>query len=249
MNITFRDIVWVAIITIVIVALSKCHRNKTDTLNDDVQALQTERRMSDSVNAIETAQLTSKLKVATDRVQLAQVDQQTAEIKLSKSMATAGRLSAELKRLKGWPTDTNAILVGQEYVTYCDSLAFTADSLVVDFVTFKRKNNYLLAGKDTALRLQQALYNKEHTALELCRRDFNALQHYYKLADSRNKPRNQLFIGAELLGSERLLVQNVGVALSLKTKTNKLWQLSGGLQNGGGWYGRINGNILIRLRK
>lgn len=249
MNITFRDIVWVALIAIILIALSKCHRDKTNELNKDVTALVIERRMSDSVHNIAQQALENKLAVVTGKLQNAEADQHSAEAKLSKSITAAGRLAAELKRLKGWPTDTNAILVGQEYVAYCDSLAYTADSIAIDYITFKRKNNYLLASKDTALRLQKQLYDKERIALEVCRRDFKALEHFYTEADKRSKPKNQIYVGAELLGSERLLIQNVGIALSLKTKTNKLWQLSGGLQNGGGWYGRINGNILIRLRK
>lgn len=249
MNITFRDIVWVGIITIIIVLLSKCHRDKTNELSKDVTALVNDRKKADTIYYLETQRLQHRLQSVTDLARQAQTEQQTAEDKLSKSIATASRLAAEIKRIKGWPTDTTAILVAQEYVDYCDSLAYTADSLTVDFITFKRKNTFLLAGKDTVLRIQKQLYDNERKANEQCKRDFNALQHYYTLAEQRSKPTNQVYIGAELIGSRQLLVQNVGAVLSLKTKSNKLWQLSGGVQNGGGWYGRINGNILIRLRK
>lgn len=249
MNITFRDIVWVGIIAIMLIILSKCHRNEKDELGKDITAIVNERKKSDAAHNIETQQLENKLSAVAAQLQNAQQDKQSAEDKLTKTMATSSRLAAELRRLKGWPTDTNAVLVGQEYISYCDSLAFTADSLAVDFVTFKRKNTYLLAAKDTAINLNKQLYNKEHGALEICKRDFSSLQRYYTLMDKRSKPTNQMFIGAELIGSKQLLVQNVGAVLSLKTKTNKLWQISTGLQNGGGWYGRINGNILIRLRK
>jgi hypothetical protein len=249
MNFTFRDIVWVGIITIIIVLLSKCHRDKTNELSKDVTALVNDRKKTDAIHNYETLQLQNKLKSVTDLAHLAQTEQHTAEDKLSRSIATASRLAAELRRIKGWPTDTTAILVAQEYVDYCDSLARTTDSITVDYITFKRKNTFLLAGKDTVLRLQKQLYDNERKASEQCRRDFNALQQYYTLAEQRSKPTNQVYIGAELIGSRQLLVQNVGAVLSLKTKSNKLWQLSGGVQNGGGWYGRINGNILIRLRK
>lgn len=249
MNITFRDIVWVAIIALIVIILSKCHRDKANSLNKDVAALLNERRMTDSAHSDEVQDLENRLYVITGQLQNAQADQRTAEQRLNKSVTTAGRLSAELKRLRDWPTDTNAIMVGGEYVTYCDSLAFTADSLIVDYTIFKRKNTILLAGKDTAISIQKQLYDKERAAREQCKRDFEALTHYYKLADNRAKPVSQVFMGAELLGNRQLLIQNVGIAVSLKTKTNKLWQVSGGLQNGGGWYGRINGNILIRLRK
>ncbi len=249
MNITFRDIVWVGIIALIIIVLSKCHRDKTDDLNGDVQALLIERRMSDSVHKINAQALENKLNVAIGQAQVAREDQRSAEGKLNASVATATRLAAELRRIKGWPVDSTAITVSGEYVTYCDSLAYTADSIAVDYTAYKRKNTSLLAMKDTAYNLQTQLLNKERAAKLQCDKDFKALQHFYAEADKRSKPTNQIYIGAEFIGSQQLLVQNAGAVLSLKTKTNKLWQVSGGLQNGGGWYGRINGNILIRLRK
>lgn len=249
MNITFRDIIWVGIIALILVVLSKCHRDKTNELNKDVSALLTEARMKDSIHKIESQLLAKKQAIINGQMQIAIASKLTAENKLEASMATAGRLSAELKRLKNWPVDTTALTVPQEYVDYCDSLAWTADSLNAEYVVFKLKNNYLLMTKDTAISLQRQLYDKERTARAECKRDFEALQGYYTQLDKRTKPANQVFIGAELLGSESVLFQNVGLALSLRTKTNKLLQVSGGLQNGGGWYGRINANILIRLRK
>lgn len=249
MNITFRDIVWVGVIALILVVLSKCHRDKTNQLSDDVRALASDARKKDSIHAIETQVLANKLAITLGQAQNANADKLTAEHKLERTMATAGRLSAELKRLKGWPVDTTALTVPQEYVDYCDSLAWTADSIHADYNVFKRRNAILLLSKDTALNLQRQLYDKERAARAECKRDFKALQGFYTQLDKRTKPTNQVYIGAELLGSERLLIQNIGVALSLKTKSNKLWQLSGGLQNGGGWYGRINGNILIRLHK
>jgi hypothetical protein len=249
MNFTFRDIVWVGIIVLIVIVLSKCHRDENNELSKDVTALVNERKMADAAHNIEAQQLENKLNIVKGQLQNAQEDKQSAEDKLTKTMATSSRLAAELKRLKGWPTDTNAVLVGQEYISYCDSLAFTADSLAVDFITFKRKNAYLSAAKDSQFKLQQQFYNNEHSLTERYKREYNALMQAYEQAEKRNKPTNQMYIGAELIGSKQLLVQNVGAVLSLKTKTNKLWQVSGGLQNGGGWYGRINGNILIRLRK
>jgi hypothetical protein len=249
MNITFRDIVWVAIITIIIILLSKCHRDKANGLSQNVTALVNERRLADSLHALQTQALENRLSVITSHLKNAQLEQRTAERSLDKSVATAGRLAAELKRVKNWPTDSTAILVGGEYVEYCDSLAHTTDSITVEYITYKRKNTNLLASKDTALHLQKQLYDKERTAREQCSRDFAAIQRYYTLMEKRSKPVNQVYIGAELIGSQQLLMQNVGAVLSVKTKSNKLWQLSGGLQNGGGWYGRVSGSILIRLRK
>jgi hypothetical protein len=249
MNITFRDIVWVGIIAIILIALSKCHRDKANELNSDVQALINERRIKDSINAVESQKAAKNLNMAIGKAQVAKEEQLTAEAKLEKSVATAKRLAAELHVLKGWPIDSTAITVSGEYVTYCDSLAFTADSLAVDFVRYKRTNTLLLKAKDTAYGQLSKMYNKQLTEALECSKDFKALQHFYTEADKRGKPTNQVFLGAELIGSQQLFVQNIGAVLSLKTRTNKLWQVSGGLQNGGGWYGRINGNILIRLRK
>lgn len=249
MNITFRDIVWVGIIALILVVLSKCHRDKSNLLKEQVNELVDKRRRDDSSHASQVAIMENKQALAEGRIQIATTQQQKAERDLEQSLATAKRLSAQLREIKGWPTDTTAITVPQEFFDYCDSLAWAADSIHADYRVFKRKNSYLLLAKDTALSLQKDLYHAERNARLKCREDFESLQHFYKLADRRAKPANQVYIGAELLGSERLLIQNIGVAISLKTKSNKLWQVSGGLQNGGGWYGRINGNVLIRLRK
>lgn len=249
MSFTFKDIVWVAIIAIILIVLSKCHRDKVSSLDNDVQALLDERRMSDSLHTISTKQIVQRLDVANSNAQVAQADQLTAERKLDSSVATARRLAAELHRLRNWPIDSTAITVSGEYVTYCDSLGRTADSIAIDYIKYKRRTTALLTAKDTAYNIQGQLLNSERAARLQCKKDFEALQHFYTLADKHTRPVSQLFIGAELIGSQQLLVQNVGAVLSLKTKTNKLWQVSGGLQNGGGWYGRISGNILIRLRK
>src|ERR1044072_4462788 len=215
MKITFRDIVWIGIITLVVIVLSKCHRNKTNQLDNDVNALVYERHVKDSIHAQRSQGLENKLNAVTGQLQNAKADQQSAEQRLNKSIATAGRLAAEIKRLKGWPTDSTAITVSGEYVSYCDSLARTADGLTVDYTMYKRKNNVLLAGKDTALKIQKQLYDNERAAREQCKRDFEALTHYYKLADNKARPVSQVFIGAEVLGNPHLLLQNICIAVSL----------------------------------
>lgn len=249
MKFTFRDIVWIGIIALIIVVLSKCHKNKADNLNKSVDELLNGRKKADSIYAIQVRDLENSLLNLTEKMQTVTTLKQTAEAALDKSMSVVKRLSTQVNLTKDWPIDPTALTVPHEYVDYCDSLAWTADSLTVNYALYKLTNTSLLKTKDSVIYLQTDLLSKERSALERCKSEFNALHHYYKLADSRAKPVNQMFIGAELIGSEKLLIQNVGVALTLKTKTNKLWQLSGGLQNNGGIYGRINGNILIRLRK
>ena len=172
-----------------------------------------------------------------------------SDLQLGQSIAINNRLSAAVKAAKLFPIDSTFIAVSPEYVNYCDSLAVFSDSITLNFENNKRNNAHLLLTKDTIIKLQQNQVANERASYEQCKRDFNSLRNFYAQAESQHKPRNQIYLGAELIGNQYTLIQNVGAVLSLKTKTNKLWQVSGGLQSNGGYYGRINGNFLIRFHK
>ena len=249
MKMTFRDIVWCAILALVLIMLSKCHRDKTNKLSESVTELMSQAKATDSIHAVKVMRDENRLNILLGQLQNATADQQAADKQVTQSMTTIARLSAAVKAAKFFTGDTSFVTVGPEYVMYCDSLAITSEATGVEFSAYKKRTGFLLLAKDTALRLQEGLLKSERAYSASCKKDFNALQHFYTESEKRNKPRNQLFVGAELLGNQTTMIQNVGAVLSLKTKTNKLWQISGGLQNNGGFYGRINGNILIRLRK
>lgn len=250
MKFTFRDIVWCAVFALVLIILSKCHRDKTNSLNASVTELIEQSKATDSAHSIESMQKENKLNILLGQLQNATAKQQVADKQLTQSFATITRLAGAVKVSKFLTDiDTNLVAVGPDYVMYCDSLAMTSEATGVEFIEFKKRTASLLQTKDTAMQLQANMLNSERAYSAACKKDFSALQHYYAESEKNNKPHNQLYVGAELLGNQATVIQNVGAVLSLKTKGDKLWQISGGLQNGGGYYGRINGNILIRLRK
>jgi hypothetical protein len=249
MKITFRDIVWFAVVALIMVYLSKCHRDETQALDNKIVSLTEQSRSRDSIHAVDSMQDESKLNGLKDRLQNATEKQQVVDKQLTQSFVTIDRLAAAVKMAKLFTGDTTFVTVGPDYVIYCDSLAMYAEGASGEFNAYKTRTNYLLLAKDTAIRLQDSMLQKERAYSAAGKRDFNALQHFYTEAQRLNKPHNQVYIGAELMGTQQTLISNVGLALSLKTKTNKLWQVSSGIQTNGLLYARVNGNILIRLHK
>lgn len=250
MKFTFRDIVWCAVFALALIILSKCHRDKTNGLNANVKKLIEQSKATDSILAIEVMHEENKLNILLGQLQNANAKQQVADKQLTQSFATITRLAGAVKVSKFLTdVDTNLVSVGPDYVMYCDSLAMSSEATGVEFFEYKKRTGYLLLAKDTAMQIQENLLTSERAYSAACKKDFSALMHYYTESAKHNMPHNQFYVGAELLGTQATVIQNVGAVLSLKTKGDKLWQISGGLQNGGGYYGRINGNILIRLRK
>lgn len=246
---TFKDIVWIAIIVLIVLFLSKCHRDKTDAIADQVKAVSTKHEQDSIAHAAVVSVLNNQIVEAEGNARKAEVAQGVIQNTLDQSIATSQRLAKAVNIAKGFPVNASFIPVSTEYVDYCDSLAIVSDRVAGDYSAYKLKTGYLILSKDTLIRLKDQALAQEKTYLTECRKDYNALMHFYTQSEKQNKPRNQVYVGAELLGNRQSLISAVGAALSLKTKGNKLWQISGGIQSGGGYYGRINGNILIRLRK
>lgn len=250
MKITFRDMVWAGIVTLIVVALSKCHRDEKYESDKEIQRITNEANAKDSAHTVEQQVADNKLNIAIGQIQNATEKQQATDRQLSQSMTTIARLSAAVKSAKLLPEDTTFTMVSPEYINYCDSLAITGEKLNIDFGEYKQKTGGLLLSKDSAFNLQGNMLKQERTAYAQCRKDYSALQLLYAAKQqSAQKAHNQVYLGAELIGNQYTVIQNVGAVVSLKTKSNKLWQVSGGLLSGGGYYGRINGNILISFKK
>jgi hypothetical protein len=249
MKLTFRDIIWVAIITLVIIVLSKCHRDDQGRLSESVKTLH-DKHTKDSITAskliiqqeLENAELVK-------RADSAQKINDSLGFRLDANAATVIKLSKALQKAKQPGIDTNFITVDKDYVTYCDSMAYTASNLAVDFTKYKNNNAYVLATKDETIKGKDQIIATERIAKQGCMNDYNTLMKHYQEYQRANKPTNQIFIGAELIGTPTYLVNNAGLALTLKTKSNKLWQISAGLQTNGQYYARFNGNILIKLKR
>lgn len=248
MKFTFRDIVWIALIVLIVVALSKCHRDDNDKLNNAVKKLQ-DKHTADSLayKSIITVQ-ESKVESSVKKADSLSVINKSLEAKLDDNAANVMRLSAALRKAKTPGLDTNLITVDHDYIDYCDSLAFKASDLAVDYSKYKSNTNNLLAAKDETIKGKDDIIATERKAKQNCLDDYNAITHFYRDYIKANKPTNQIYIGAELIGNPAYLINNAGLAITLKTKSNKLWQLSGGIQTNGQYYARINGNILIKLK-
>lgn len=245
MKVTFRDICWAAVVTLIILFLSKCHRDEKGQLNEKVKEIDAKFKNDSITHNAERLLLEGKL--SDQQAVTAEVTKKNDIVlaKLNVSEATINRLAAAIRTAKLLPIDTSFVTVSPEYVTYCDSLANESEFLTADLIKYKNLNTGIIISKDRELSIKDSMIMTEKLAVEKCRKNYSDLQFIYGLL---NKSANQVYIGAELLGNQYTIFQNVGVALSLKTKSNKLWQVSGGLQNGGRWYGRINGNILISFK-
>jgi len=249
MKVTFRDICWFAVVALIMLFLSKCHRDETVSMSDRFHEINT-RLMADSIAHFRAvAALEESLHAEKQATDSAARKAQAASAVVSESQATINRLTTALRTAKHLPVDGNFITVAPTYVTYCDSLADATDALAQNFNTYRLTQGAVISGKDRQLLLKDSLLIRERTFSAGCRTEVAALQAIYTKVQQENKPRNQVFLGAEISGTQATVFQNIGGVLSLKTKRNKLWQISSGIQSNGQVYGRINGNILISFKK
>lgn len=243
MKFTFRDLAWAGIVTLIVVYLSKCHRDETyDQATELIQL----GKAKDSAHKVERQEADNKLTILLGQMQNAAEKQQATDRQLTQSITTIARLSAGVKAAKLFPEDTTFTMVSPEYINYCDSLAVTSERVYDEFDNYKKKTSNLILAKDTAISFHEYMLKRERAAYAICTAGYNEL---VQQAKRTQQPRNQIYLGAELIGNQYTIIQNVGAVVSLKTKSNKLWQISGGLQSNGGYYGRINGNILISFKK
>lgn len=245
MKFTFRDIVWIVIITIIVMLLSKCHRDDKGELEEKIKSVQARHRNDSLAYLTAIAVQEHTVQVSVKQADSLQTINRTLETKLDGTAATVVKLSKALQSAKLPGINAQLITVDQDYVSYCDSLAFQSTNLAFEYFNYKKNNNSLIEKKDEIIKGKDNIIATERQAKDNCLRDYDALTHYYQKAA---KTTNQVFIGVELIGNPTYLVNNAGLAITLKTKTNKLWQVSGGLQTNGQYYARINGNILIRLK-
>lgn len=248
MKITFKDIIWVAVMTLVVIYLSKCHRHKTDIDTSHINEI-TKKHQQDSVNyATDLLVLQSKLTAQEKITNEVIIQANISSAKLDASEATVNRLANAIRIAKLLPVDTSSVTVAPEYVDYCDSLAVESEYLTKEVVRYKNINTAIVAGKDGEIDIRDSIIAREHGFAIDCRARFADLQTAYKIAMEKMRPTNQVFIGAEILGTQNTFFQNIGAALTLKTKRNKLWQISSGIQSNGQVYARINGNILLSFK-
>jgi hypothetical protein len=248
MKVTFRDICWFVVITFIMLYLSRCHGNEKSVLKDEVSAIK-QRLEQDSLSYVAESLLwEGRLLEQEGKTNEAIQERENADAKLAFSEKTINRLAAAIKAAKLLPFDTSFVTVSPEYVTYCDSLAEESEDLLIDLNNLKKLNTHIVVGKTGELAIKDSIIKVERNLSTQYRSRYTDLEVICAKAMEINKPKNQVYIGAEILGNQNTILQNVGAVISLKTKRNKLWQISSGLQSNGLVYGRINGNILISFK-
>lgn len=247
MKFTFRDILWVAIIALFFLALSKCHRNEMASSQNAINAISEQLQISDSMRYKNIVEYEKKVSKYQNDLNAAQYQLAKVETSLNDAHATNTRLSKAVIASKSFPVDTNFVTVSPDYVLFCDSLAINNESLSTSNENYRIASSLLRFKKDSVIDAQNKIIEAERTFNTECRRQFAALQNVNK--QTAPKLKKQVYAGVEIIGNRLTVFQNVGAVLSLRTKTDKLWQLSGGLQSNGLYYGRINGNFLIKFHK
>lgn len=249
MKLTYRDIAWFAVVALIVVWLSKCHRDRAGDLQSQANEIIKASQEKDLAHAKQTQILSEKLAASEAAAQQLANKAEKAGSQLQVTLKTIARLSAAVNSAKDIPYDTSFVTVSPDYVTYCDSLAINSENIAGEYEGFKISIGDLVTAKDSVINALKETVNHERTFSAECKREFGALGQIYKDQIQSTKPRSQIYVGAELIGNQQTLIQNVGAVLSLKTKGNKLWQISSGLQNNGQVYGRISGSILITFKK
>lgn len=245
MKVTYRDICWFVIVALIFFFLSRCHR---DELKDQSLAILDKMKADSLSHNAAVLLLEGRIAEEQRKSQEMTAMAQVADAKLAVTDKTINRLTALLKQAKLLPIDTSFVTVSPEYVIYCDSLASESDGLTIEVNKYKNLSAAIIESKNQEIALKDTLINKERLNSLNCRSRFADLQAIYSKVMNDIKPKTQVFIGAEALGTQNTIFQNVGGVISLKTKRNKLWQISSGLQSNGQVYGRINANILITFK-
>lgn len=248
MKITYRDICWFAVVALIMFFLSRCHRDEKSTLRDEMSSVKQQLERDSLFYVAESLAWEGRLLEQEGKTNEAIKASDVANAKLLYSERTINRLSAAIKSAKLLPFDSSFVTVSPDYVTYCDSLAEESEDLVIDLNNLKKLNTHIIEGKTGELAIKDSIIKVEKNLSKQYRSRYADLEVLCSKAMGINKLKNQVYIGAEVLGTQNTILQNVGAVISLKTKRNKLWQISSGIQSNGLVYGRINGNILISFK-
>jgi hypothetical protein len=248
MKMTFRDMVWVTILVLVVIWLSKCHQDKIDVADNRLKSI-TDKAAKDSIqHRKDTIVLNYKLGAFQQEIKVRDSEHVILEAELDKATTLVGHLAQSVQGVRNLTPDTSFVTVSPEYVSFCDSLAGSSEILATDYYNYKLSTGKLLSAKDSALSIKDSLLLNEKTFSAECRKEFNEIQGLYRNVLQENKPRTQFYLGAELIAAVQTPFGDVGAVASIKTKSNKLWQLSSGVQSNGGVYVRVSGNILISFK-
>jgi hypothetical protein len=227
-----------------LIYLQVCRTPKPVNADDRYKVLQKQKQ--DTINYYE--ELLKANDVATElavyKAEEALNNQLKAEADLRVSTDQVSILTARLRAAR---KDTGkTVTVSLRYVRTCDSLEFAADQQTVRTNLYIKSNDSLklkLTDQETAYKNKLATQTRFNAAL---RNQLDSCQ----LAVKNNpfKKRSQLYAGIDLLGNKTYLIDGGQVNLTLLTKRNTMFAVTGALIHGQ-VYGGVGTKFLISFRK
>lgn len=170
-----------------------------------------------------------------------------SEAKVTEGQGVIARLNAKLNAARKEKPDSSFIEVSPNYINGCDSLQLVTEYNNLQLNWYKRDNAALVVAKQYEI-------NKRDTALRH-RDQFNAamtkqLTDCHAKLDSaiNNQQRTQVYAGVGMLGNQINPIAGGQVNVSLKTKGNKIYEVTGAAV-GGTWYVGLGTKFLISFRK
>lgn len=167
--------------------------------------------------------------------------------KLTASQTTIHRLIAKIDGAKLEKPDSTWIKVSPHYKDGCDSLrdrAYAQQQQINQYEENGAKLNelmlYEIAERDSAINAQKEFNRKFMSQLDNC---LAQLQTAVK-----QQPRNQVYAGIGIFGNQINPLAGGQVNVSLKTKSNKIFEVTGA-SVGNTWYGGVGAKFLLSFRK
>lgn len=166
---------------------------------------------------------------------------------LAESQNQVLRLSDKIDAAKKEKQDDSWVSVSPRYVEGCDSLRFVAigqnakiDQYEESKVKLEEKMNYEIALRDTALRHRDQFNAAMIKQLDTCQLKLDST--------ISSKQRTQVYAGVGMLGNKINPIAGGQVNVSLKTKGNMIYEVTGAAV-GGTWYIGFGTKFLISFKR
>lgn len=170
-----------------------------------------------------------------------------SEDKVTESQSIIARLNAKLNAARKEKPDGSFVAVSPDYINGCDSLQLVTEYNNLQLNWYKRDNAALVASKQREINLRD-------TAIQH-RDQFNAamikqLDTCHLKLDSaiNNQQRTQVYAGVGMFGNQINPLAGGQVNVSLKTKGNKIYEITGAAV-GNTWYVGLGTKFLISFRR
>lgn len=247
--IRFRDIMWLAIIAVILLFYFKsCTDKKKDQLagaeelqKKDSIVIQQERELGKMTEARKAA--ATKAWEAENETQIARDRYDSTQKIVNTLTKKALRFSGDIIDLRDALPDSNWVPVHPDYVGYCDSLADAIPPLNIQINTLLKVSQEKDASFTKEIRLLNQQNETERANVAKSLYNFNALNANYDAYKKKVTPRNSLWLGGEAQLSS--IYQTVGGQLMWQTKKGIAYKGGVGLISNGGYY--VSGGIAFKI--